>query len=99
MQAICLQFAWWGAALTNDAEDAQNIRSKYHQHVDEGEQDDSDGDVSQPVESLGGEQHVLNGSSDLWTYTHRRAHKIPQGIFVRWALQVNKSTNLQGTTQ
>lgn len=32
--------------LTNDAKDAQNIRGKYHQHVDEGEQNESNADVT-----------------------------------------------------
>lgn len=40
---------------TDDAEDAQNVWGKYHQQVDEGEQNDGDGSVTQPVERLGGE--------------------------------------------
>lgn len=55
------------AVLTNDAKDAQNVGSKYHQHVDESKQNESDGDVTQPVERLGGEQHLHDGFSDLWT--------------------------------
>lgn len=43
------------AILTDDAEDAQNVGSKYHQHVDEGEQNESNGYVTQPGERLGGE--------------------------------------------
>ena len=54
-----------GAVLTNDAKDAQNVGSEYHQHVDEGEKNDSDGNVTQPVERLGGEQHLLDGSAYL----------------------------------
>lgn len=45
----------FSALLTNDAEDAQNVRSEYHQHVDEGEQNERDGNVTQPAERLGGE--------------------------------------------
>lgn len=45
----------FSAVLTNDAEDAQNVGSKYHQQVDEGEQNESNGNVTQPVERLGGE--------------------------------------------
>lgn len=52
--------------LTNDAKDAQNIWSKYHQHIDEGEQNEGDGSVAQPVERLGGEYHLHDGSTHLW---------------------------------
>lgn len=69
-----------GPVLTNDAEDAQDVRSKYHQHVDEGEQNESNGNVTQPVERLVGEQHQLDGSSYLWTDTDKGSNKeiIPQ---------------------
>lgn len=59
-----------GAGLTNDAEDTQNVRSKNHQHVDESEQNESNGNVTQPVESLGGKQHLLDGSSYLRAQTN-----------------------------
>ena len=36
----------FSALLTNDAKDAQNIRSKYDQQVDDGEQNESDAHVS-----------------------------------------------------
>lgn len=58
-----------GLVLTNDAEDSQNVGSENHQHVDEAEQDDSDGDVAQPVEGFGGEQHLLEGSPHLRAHT------------------------------
>lgn len=45
----------FSVVLTNEAEDAQNVGSEYHQQVDDGEQNDSNGNVTQPVESLGGE--------------------------------------------
>lgn len=53
------------AELTNDAEDAQNVWSKYHQHVDDGEQNESNADVTQPAEGLFGERHVLDRSTYL----------------------------------
>lgn len=35
--------SWCG---TNDAKDAQNIGSKYHQHIDEGQQNEGDADMT-----------------------------------------------------
>lgn len=51
--------------LTNDAKDAQDVGSEDDQHIDEGQENDSDGDVSDPVEGLIREYHLLNGSSHL----------------------------------
>lgn len=53
------------AAPTNDAKDAQNVGSKNHQHVDKGEQSEGNGNVTQPVESLGGKQHLQDGPAYL----------------------------------
>ncbi len=53
---------------TNDAEDAQNIWSKYHQHVDESEQNERNGDLTQPAERPGGGQRLLDGC------TYRKQH-------------------------
>ena len=64
--------------LTNEAEDAQNVWGKYHQHVDDGEQTDSDGSVTQPVESLGGEHHLLDGSTHLRAEERWNDHMMPQ---------------------
>ncbi len=52
--------------LTNDAKDAQDVRREDDQHIDEGQENDGDGDVSDPVEGLVREYHLLNGSSHLW---------------------------------
>lgn len=60
--------AVWGV-LTDDAEDTQDVGRKYHQHVDDAEQDESDGDVAQPVEGFGGKQHLLEGSPHLQAHT------------------------------
>ncbi len=51
--------------LTNDAKDAQDVGSEDDQYIDEGQEDSSDGDVSDPVEGLIREYHLLNGSSHL----------------------------------
>lgn len=64
-----------GAVLTNNAKDSQNVGGKYHQHVDEGEENESNGSVAQPVERLGGEQHLLDGSTYLWRNTEGRSDK------------------------
>lgn len=58
--------------LTDDAEDAQDVGCKNHQHVDDGEQDDGDGGVTQPAEGLGGEQHLLDGAAHLRAGQRRR---------------------------
>lgn len=74
---VFLRYFWYNflflyiAVLTNDAEDAQNVGSKDHQYVDDGEQNDSNGNVTQPVERLCGKDHMLDGSTDLWTETGR----------------------------
>ncbi len=84
------------AVLTNDAKDAQNIWSKYHQHVDESEQNERDGDVTQPIERLGGEQHLLDGSAHLWKENRFKMEIISQHDTHGW----NKSiTNSQGTAR
>lgn len=59
----------FSAVLTNDAKDSQDVGSKYHQHVDDGEQNDCNGNMTQPVERLGGECHLLDGSAYLWIDT------------------------------
>lgn len=51
--------------LTNDAKDAQDVGSEDHQHVDKGQQNDGDGDVSDPAEGLIRKYHLLNGSPHL----------------------------------
>ena len=53
--------------LTDDAEDAQDVGGEDDQQVDEGEEHHCDGGVPQPVEGLGGEQHLLDGSPHLRT--------------------------------
>lgn len=53
--------------LTNDAEDAKNVGGKYDQHVDDGEQNQGDGKVTQPAERLCGERHLLDGPAHLST--------------------------------
>lgn len=55
--------------LTDDAEDTQDVGREYHQHVDHEEQEESDDDVTQPVEGFGGEQHLLDGSPHLQAHT------------------------------
>lgn len=93
---LLIQFQlMFSAVLTDDAKDAQNVRGKYHQHVDEGEQNESNGSVTQPVERLGGEYHLLDGSTYLWTDTDTGLSKelIPQ-YHSNWALQ---GTNQQQT--
>lgn len=86
---------WGCGVLTDDAEDSQDVGSEYHQYVDEAEQDDSDGDVAQPAEGFGGEQHLLDGSP------HLRAHTGPTGApcqnpFSLSSAPNKPSTNLQG---
>lgn len=51
--------------LTNDAKDAQDVGSEDDQYIDEDQENNSDGDVSDPVEGLIREYHLLNGSSHL----------------------------------
>lgn len=52
--------------LTNDAKDAQDVGSEDDQHIDEGQENNGDGNVSDPVEGFIREHHLLNGSSHLW---------------------------------
>lgn len=51
--------------LTNDAKDAQDVRGKDNQQVDEREQRDGNSDVAGPVEGLVGEHHLLDCSPHL----------------------------------
>lgn len=52
-------------SLTDNSEDAEDVRCKDDEHVDEGEEDDGDDDVADPVECLVGEDHLLNGPAHL----------------------------------
>lgn len=54
-----------GLELTNDPEDAQDVGGEDDEQVDEGEQDEGDGDVTRPVEGLVGKHHLLDRSPHL----------------------------------
>lgn len=51
--------------LTNDAKDAQDVGGEDDQHVDESQENDGYGNVSDPVEGLIRKHHLLNGSPYL----------------------------------
>lgn len=51
--------------LTNDAKDAQDVWGKDDKHVDESQENDGYGNVSDPVEGLIRKHHLLNGSPYL----------------------------------
>lgn len=88
-----------GRCGTDDTEDAQDVGGKDDQHVDEAEKDEGDGNVTQPVEGLVGEQHVLDGPAH-WEENNRdgqgdsgedrQSHAQDQGI-----IRVNPAVGVQ----
>ena len=60
--------------LTNDAKDAKDVWGEDNKHVDEGEEDDSNGDMTEPVEGLIGKEHLLDGPAHLSITTKKCFH-------------------------